>query len=83
VARIPVKMTGEQWRRHQALRAKVKKHLQHRPTVPLKDQRDYYEKMAADDTIPKPEREQWQMLADDLTKRIGDRTNPDDQPPLF
>ena len=83
MARVKVQMTGEQWRKHQALKARVKKHLQHRPTVPMTDQRDYYEKMAADDTIPKDQREQWQMLADDLTKRIGDRRDPGDQPGLF
>jgi hypothetical protein len=55
-----------------------------RRTVGLGDQRDYYERMAADTSLPKKERTQWQALADELTARLGDRRDaPEEQAGLF
>lgn len=46
-------------------------------TPSLADQRDYFEKMAEDHHQTDEQRRLWRQLADEMTKRVGDRNeNP-------
>jgi hypothetical protein len=52
-------------------------------TPSLRDQRDFYQRMADDVTLPRPERDHWQTLADELTHRVFDEVPDLNQPTLF
>lgn len=54
-----------------ALRARIRK------TEPdMKQQRDWYEEQSRRKDIPLAQRREWERLANELTARLGDRTDP-------
>lgn len=67
---------AEAWLRvHERELRKVRAGLE--PKNPsMKSQRDYFEEMAQRDDQSAEQRRLWQQLADELTKRLGDRRSP-------
>lgn len=65
-------------------KARARQGLEKGRTPSLSVSRDYYEKKAADETLPLAERTMWQRLADEITQRLNDRDDPhQDQSRLF
>ena len=58
--------------RHERDIERVRMYLETR-SPSLKQTRDYYQAMAHDSSKPLAERNQWQMLADEITARLGGR----------
>lgn len=73
-------MTWDEQQQAQEAARRVARAALSRRTVGLKDQRDWFEERAADPLTPAKDRALWQRLADEVTVRLGDRQQVDDQP---
>jgi hypothetical protein len=71
---------GDEVLRHQNAVERLRLQLGTR-TPSLKNQRDYFEEMAANEGLPEADRVLWARLAEEITQRLNDRDDASSQQP--